>query len=122
PGEAFSGRPCWPYRRQVEGRIWYAPPAPELGLTARKLPPDSHITTACGIAHCPSQLETVCCACWAETCCACSTCCCQVETWDCRLESALCSCWRAESRATACASALVRTAEISSRAAATRWS
>src|ERR671934_167296 len=49
--------------RHVEGRIWYAPPAPELELTALKFPPDSHITIACGIAQSPNQLDTVSCAC-----------------------------------------------------------
>ena len=48
--------------------IWYAPPAPDEGLTALKFPPDSHITIACGIAHWPTQVETVCCACAAAAC------------------------------------------------------
>ena len=33
-GDAFCGKPVPPYAAQVEGMIWYAPPAPLLGLTA----------------------------------------------------------------------------------------
>ena len=56
-GEASCGRPSPPYSSQVEGRIWYAPPAPERGLTASKLPPDSQITIASGIAQSPSHSD-----------------------------------------------------------------
>jgi hypothetical protein len=52
----------------VDGRIWYAPPAPDEGLTALKFPPDSHMTIACGIAQLPTQFATVCCPEAADAC------------------------------------------------------
>ena len=100
--------------------IWYAPPAPELGLTASQLPLDSHITIDSGIAQSPNQSPTSCWAWRAEIRSRRSTSEVQPATCDCRLSTAACLRARTAASAAAFASALARTAAIWSRAAATR--